>query len=171
MATITELLHEMEHEAQTTRKMLAQIPNNKLDFRPHPKSMDIRALATHIAEIPGWLSIIVEKDELDFAGDPYVAPPVNSAKDLLELFEKSYREGYNALKNADESQFSKPWTMRAGEEIFSVLPKSENIRMTFCQTVHHRAQLGVFLRLLDVPIPGSYGPSADEMEEYNKKLC
>jgi uncharacterized damage-inducible protein DinB len=60
--------------------------------------------------------------------------------------------------------------MRAGEEIFSVLPKSENIRHTFCQTVHHRAQLGVFLRLLDVPIPGSYGPSADEMEEYNKKL-
>lgn len=168
MATITELLKEMAAEADTTRKMLAQIPDGKLDYRPHPKSMNIRELGSHLAEIPGWLSIIIEKDELDFAGEPYVAPAVNSAKDLLELFEKSYEEGYTALKNADENQFSKPWTMRAGEQIFSTLPKSENIRMTFCQTVHHRAQLGVFLRLLDVPIPGSYGPSADEMEQYNQ---
>lgn len=168
MATINELLREMEFEAQTTRKMLAQIPDDKLDYRPHPKSMDIRALASHIAEIPSWLTIIIKKDELDFAAEPYVAPPVSSANDLLELFEKSYQEGFDALKNADESQFSKPWTMRAGDEIFSTLPKSENIRMTFCQIVHHRAQLGVYLRLLNVPIPGSYGPSADEMEQYEQ---
>ncbi|MBO9151984.1 DinB family protein [Chitinophaga sp. GCM10012297] len=170
MATITELLKEMASEAETTRKMLAQIPDDQLDYRPHPKSMNIRELATHIAEIPGWLSIIIEKDELDFAGEPYVAPPVSSAKDLLGLFEKSYEEGHAALKNADEGQFSKPWTMRAGEQVLSVAPKSENIRMTFCQTVHHRAQLGVFLRLLNVPIPGSYGPSADEMEQYNQQV-
>ncbi len=96
---------------------------------------------------------------------------MNSAKDLLAaVFEKSYREGYNALKGADEGQFSKPWTMRAGEEIFSVLPKSENIRHTFCQTVHHRAQLGVFLHLLNVPIPGSYGPSAARNGRIQQKL-
>lgn len=168
MATITELLREMEFEAQTTRKMLAQIPDDKLDYRPHRKSMDIRALASHIADIPGWIKLIIESDELDFAAEPYVAPPVSGSKDLLELFEKSYQKGYNALKNADESQFSKPWTMRSGKEIFSTLPKSENIRMSFCQIVHHRAQLGVYLRLLNVPIPGSYGPSADEMEQYEK---
>ncbi|WP_109697863.1 DinB family protein [Chitinophaga deserti] len=162
MATIPTLLKEMAREAETTRKMLGRIPTDKLDWRPHPKSMDIRTLATHIAELPTWTKMAIETDELDFAGMDWTPTPVSSAQDLLDIHEKALEEGRTSLESADESTFSKPWTLRTGDQIHAVNPKSEVIRMAYNQIVHHRAQLGVYLRLLDVPIPGSYGPSADE---------
>lgn len=162
MATIPALLKEMAREAETTRKMLGRIPSDKLDWRPHPKSMDMRSLATHIAELPAWAKMAVETDEIDFAAMAYTPPVVNSAQDLLDIHEKSLKEGYESLEQADESTFGQPWTLRTGDQVHGVSPKSEIIRMSYNQIVHHRAQLGVYLRLLDVPIPGSYGPSADE---------
>ena len=163
MDIIPMLLKEMEQEAETTRKMLSRVPNDQSDWQPHKKSMTIRQLATHIAEIPGWVTTGLTTDELDFAANAYEPTPVNNTEELLRLFEKSYGDGYAELSKATEADLLPTWTMRNGEQIYMKVTKAELIRTAFCQTVHHRAQLGVFLRLLDVPIPGSYGPSADEL--------
>ncbi len=161
---IQMLVKEMDQEAQTTRKMLSRIPDDKYDWKPHPKSMSIRQLAVHIAELPTWVSMALTTDELDFAKNAYAPAPVKNTKELLELLEKSLAEGRARLEKADEKQLAENWSLRHGEKIFFTSTKGEVIRMTYCQIVHHRAQLGVFLRLLDIPIPGSYGPSADETE-------
>jgi uncharacterized damage-inducible protein DinB len=163
MDIIPMLLKEMEQEAETTRKMLSRVPNDKYDWQPHKKSMTMRQLATHIAEIPGWVTTGLTTDELDFATNAYEPTPVNNTEELLSLFEKSYGDGYAELSKATETDLLPTWTMRNGEQVYMTVTKAELIRTAFCQTVHHRAQLGVFLRLLDVPIPGSYGPSADEL--------
>jgi len=163
MSQIQIFLKELDQEAEITRKMLACVPNDKYDWKPHRKSMTIKSLATHIAELPTWVSITLHTDELDFATSPYKPVDISNTKDLLSYFEKSYADGRSDLENAKEEELSKTWTMRNGDDIYTVSSKAEVIRMTFNQIVHHRAQLGVFLRLLDIPIPGSYGPSADEM--------
>lgn len=163
MSQIPALLKELEQEAQTTRKMLRIIPDDKYDWRPHPKSMNIRALATHIAELPSWVTLAVTTDELDFATTPYNPPVIETTTALLVLFETSLADGKSHLEKADDSLLTEKWTLRQGEQTFSVMTKYETIRHAYSQTVHHRAQLGVYLRLLDIPIPGSYGPSADDM--------
>lgn len=160
---IKMLLKELEQEAQTTKKMLERVPNDKYDWQPHPKSMSIRRLATHIAELPTWISMTLTTDELDFAKNPYQPENINHTGELLAYFEKCLADGKAHLVKATEEQLLQDWTLRNGDQIYSTSTKGEVIRMTYCQIVHHRAQLGVYLRLLDVPIPGSYGPSADEM--------
>lgn len=160
---IQMFLKELEQEAQTTRKMLQIVPNDKYDWQPHPKSMTIRRLATHIAELPGWITMTLHTDELDFSKEPYNPKPINNTTELMDYFEASYSESKSNLENAREEELSKTWVLRNGDEIYSSSTKAEVIRMTLNQIVHHRAQLGVFLRLLDIPIPGSYGPSADDM--------
>lgn len=162
MNLIPILVKEMQQEAQTTRKMLQRVPADKFDWKPHPKSMSLQTLATHIAELPGWVTMIVNTSELDFANSPYTPTMVKSTDDLVAVFERNLASGLASLENAKEEDLLPEWTLRNGEQIYSVDKKYEVIRMAFCQTVHHRAQLGVFLRLLDIPIPGSYGPSADE---------
>jgi len=161
---IPSLLKELEQEAITTRKMLERVPFDKFDWAPHPKSMTLKRLATHVAELPGWVAMALTTDELDFADNPYEAEVINNTADLLAYFEKSLASGRKELAAATEATLDENWTLRNGDQIYSVSPKGEVIRMSYCQTVHHRAQLGVFLRLLDIPIPGSYGPSADETE-------
>lgn len=162
MSTIQIFLKELNHESETTRKMLSRIPDDKYDWKPHPKSMSIRQLATHLAELPTWITMTLNTTELDFATSPYNPKPINNTKELMEYFEESYKDGKSHLENAKEEQLAESWTLRNGDQIYSTSPKAEVIRMTLNQIVHHRAQMGVFLRLLDVPIPGSYGPSADE---------
>lgn len=159
---IQMFLKELEQEALTTRKMLSRIPDDKYDWRPHPKSMNIRSLATHIAELPTWITLTLTTDELDFAGSPYTPVPINNTADLMAHFEKSLADGRTQLVDENEKHLNENWTLREGDTIYSVSTKMEVIRMTLSQIIHHRAQLGVFLRLLDVPIPGSYGPSADD---------
>ena len=148
-------------EGNTTRKMLSRVPDDKFDYAPHVKSMNIKRLATHIADLPGWIHFTLTTDELDFQ-TPYEVPDINNTKDLLAFFEKRYNDGLSQLIPENEKLLNKPWTLRNGETIYSTSPKIDIIRMALSQQIHHRAQLGVFLRLLDVPIPGSYGPSADE---------
>jgi uncharacterized damage-inducible protein DinB len=167
MTILNTFLSELELEAATTRKMLACVPHDKYDWKPHPKSMTIRQLATHIAELPSWIGMTLTTDELDFAANPYVAEKVDSTAELLAYFERMLEDGRQHLKSGDESTIEKPWTLRNGATIYSTRSKHDVLRMTFSQVIHHRAQLGVFLRLLDVKIPGSYGPSADEMEEWS----
>ena len=162
MEIIPMLVKEMEQEAQTTRKMLERVPNDKYDWKPHEKSMTIKRLATHIAELPNWVTMAFTTTELDFANTEYKVEDINNNEELLAYFERCYASGFSSLKNANEADLLPSWTLRSGEHIIQVMTRYELVRVAFCQTVHHRAQLGVFLRLLDIPIPGSYGPSADE---------
>jgi uncharacterized damage-inducible protein DinB len=162
MSQIQALLKEMEQEAATTRKMLSIVPDDKFDWQPHPKSMTIRQLATHIGELPGWVTMALHTSELDFAANPYKQVPINSNAELMDYFERTLANGHENLSKASEADLLPEWTLRNGDHILTVRSKGEVIRMTYSQIVHHRAQLGVFLRLLNIPIPGSYGPSADE---------
>jgi len=162
MSMIQMLLKEMDQEAVTTRKMLERVPEDKYDWSPHEKSMTMRRLATHIAELPSWITMTLTTDELDFNSNPYSSVMINNSAELLEHFEKSLADSKAQLSKATDENLEPMWTLRMGDKILSKTTKGEVIRMTYCQIVHHRAQLGVYLRLLNIPIPGSYGPSADE---------
>lgn len=165
MSMIETFLKEIKLEAATTRKMLQRVPDDKYDWQPHEKSMTLKRLATHVAELPGWVSMTLNTSELDFAVNGFEpSVEINNNTDLLAYFDKNQAECVEQLGNAIDAQMEEPWTLRNGSEIYSTSPKEDVIRMSISQTIHHRAQLGVFLRLLDVPIPGSYGPSADEPE-------
>ncbi|WP_448636371.1 DinB family protein [Pedobacter panaciterrae] len=164
MSRIKMYLKELEQEALTTRKMLQRVPTDKFEWQPHEKSMTIKRLATHIAELPTWITMAIKTDELDFADNPYQPADVNTTEELLAYFESSLVDGRSELKEENESLLDKDWTLRNGQQIYSVEPKADVIRMSINQIIHHRAQLGVFLRLLNIPIPGSFGPSADEMD-------
>ena len=148
-------------EGAITRNMLSRVQDDDFGFQPHPKSMNLKRLAVHIADLPGWIHMTFTTDELDFDG-PYKEPQVKDAADLMAYFEKRYAEGLSALVPENEKLLNKPWTLRNRDVIYSTNPKIEVIRMSLSQQIHHRAQLGVYLRLLNIPIPGSYGPSADE---------
>jgi uncharacterized damage-inducible protein DinB len=163
MELIKLLQKELEQEAVTTRKMLSLVPADKFDWQAHPKSMILKRLASHIAELPGWIEMAISTDELDFENNPYEAKDVKSKEELLAFFEECLEKGRVALANADVNTFSKEWILRSGDQIYSKETKYEVIRMSFSQIIHHRAQLGVNLRLLNIPLPGSYGPSADDM--------
>lgn len=158
---IPALLKEMEQEAVTTRKMLALVPDDKYGWQPHPKSMTLSALAVHLADVPAWVDMALNTEVLDFAATPYVPAQISSNAELMQVFEKAYEKGHSALSKAKESDLLGSWEMRIGEQVLVKLTKYETIRHAFAQTCHHRAQLGVYLRMLDIPIPGSYGPSAD----------
>lgn len=162
MEMIKIYLEDLNREAVTTRKMLERVPNDKFSWKPHAKSMDIKRLGTHIADLPNWITMVLTTSELDFASSPYKEPDLNTAEELLAYLEKSLANGRSHLLPEYEDRLEEPWTLRNGEQVYSVEPKYAVIRMALNQIVHHRAQLGVYLRLLDIPIPGSYGPSADE---------
>ena len=162
MTILQNFLQELEQETVTTRKMLSRIPEDQYDYRPHEKSMRLRDLAGHIAELPGWASMAFATTELDFATSPYSPPGFQNNAELLEFLEKSVAGAEAALKNAAEEDLSPEWILRSGDEVLMKTTKAGVVRMALSQIIHHRAQLGVYLRLLNVPIPGSYGPSADE---------
>lgn len=162
MEILPLLLKEFEQEAKTTRKFLERVPIDKFGWKPHEKSMTMQNLVVHIAELPGWVDMAFKVDEIDFATNPYKPTPVSSSKELLDLHQKSVESGKTAMEQADETDLLPIWTLRNGDQVLGVMTKYEVIRHSFSQTTHHRAQLGVYLRLLNIPIPQSYGPSADE---------
>ena len=162
MSTLKEFLNELEQESIVTRKMLERIPADKHDWQPHVKSMNISALGGHIAELPGWISMAFTTDGWDFESNPYTPPVWNTTEELLAFFEKGFIEAKLHLENGKEEDLQPGWTLRNGAQTYMNITKAELVRHALCQTIHHRAQLGVYLRLLDIPIPGTYGPSADE---------
>jgi uncharacterized damage-inducible protein DinB len=148
-------------EAAITRKFLERVPDSSYDYKPHEKSMVMKYLITHLADLPGWVHLVLTTDELNFQS-AYEQPDIKNNKDLLNYFDKRYNDGLSVLTSEYEKEMNKPWTLRNGGTVYSTNPKFDVIRMALSQQIHHRAQLGVYLRLLNVPIPGSYGPSADE---------
>jgi uncharacterized damage-inducible protein DinB len=161
MTFIDYFKQQFIEEGAITRKMLSRIPDDQFEFSPHPRSMNMKRLATHVADLPGWIHMTFTTDEIDFA-KPYEQPEISSTADLMNYFERRYADGLSTLVPANEKVLNKPWTLRNGDIVYSTDPKIDIIRMSLSQQIHHRAQLGVYLRLLDIPIPGSYGPSADE---------
>ncbi len=164
MTEIETYLQEFVAEAATTRKMLALVPTDKLEWQPHPKSMTIKSLASHVADIASWVKFAIISDVIDIANPEFATPKMSSSNEILTYFEKCQAESEIVLKNADEQTLGNSWQLTYGEQIIMDITKAGCIRHAISQTIHHRAQLGVYLRLLDIPIPGSYGPSADEMD-------
>lgn len=163
MSQIAAFKKELGKEAEITRKMLSVIPTDKFDWKPHPKSMTIKVLAEHLVDIFTWFGMTLTTSELDFAKNPYKPEAATNTPELIALFEKNAAQANIAFENGKDEQLTEMWTMKNGDEIWVNDPKYDVIRMCFAQIIHHRAQMGVFLRLLNIPIPGSYGPSADEL--------
>jgi len=164
MNTITSYFeNQLKEEAEITRKMLKIVPDDQYNWKPHPKSMTIRQLATHIAELPGWIPMGINTEVLDFAKSDYKPTPIDNNGELMKAFEDNQKLALESLSKTDDDYLQNSWTMRNGDQVYMTTTKENVIKMAISQTIHHRAQLGVFLRLLNIPIPGSYGPSADEM--------
>jgi uncharacterized damage-inducible protein DinB len=154
---------ELQQEAATTKKILELVPFDNPGWKPHDKSMTLDRLAGHVAELSAWVGAILDHDEMDFAKIDYKPPVVKSTEELTAMHDKNIADAAACLKKHPDEDFMKNWKLRNGEEIYFDLPKAAVLRsMVYNHIVHHRAQLGVYLRLLGVPIPGSYGPSADE---------
>ncbi len=164
MDIIKLLKHELTEEAVTTRKFLALVPFDKPDFAPHERSMKMMDLVTHIADLMSWPKLGVETDELDFATAPYNPTKVENNDQLIAILDKGLNESLASLSEVEEAFLERPWILRTGEIIHAEMTKYGLIRVSLNQITHHRAQLGVYLRLLNIPIPGSYGPSADEQK-------
>ena len=162
MTIISQFISELESEAVTTRNMISRIPADKLDWAPHAKSMKMRNLAVHIAELPGWIEMAFETDQLDFAANPYEPLTVENTDEVLAHFEECMGKAKAHLLEENAKKLGQRWVLRQGDMILWDADRWGVIRMAISQMIHHRAQLGVYLRLLDIPIPGSYGPSADE---------
>ncbi len=131
-----------------------------MEWRPHPKSMTIKQLANHLAEMPQWVVAIMEKDELNLEG--YKAPDYRNKEDIIKLLRKGASSAEAALRKSDEV-YQELWKLKKGEHIMVEMPRMNVLRtLALNQLPHHRAQLGVYFRLLDIPVPSTYGPSADE---------
>jgi uncharacterized damage-inducible protein DinB len=156
-------LSELKQEAIATRQLLAIVPFAEGEFKPHAKSMTLLRLSTHVAEISGWWKECILDNELDFA-KPASSPPkeFKSTQDLVDLHDKHITQAIQILTDIDEKEFDKMWTMRSGDQIFFTLPKGQVAR-TWCLNhwYHHRGQLTVYLRLLNVPLPATYATTAD----------
>lgn len=156
------LISELKHEAANTRKLLELVPEDKFDWQPHEKSMSLIRLAAHIANLGNWTSMTIETDELDIGG-PFKPFVPASREELLRFHDEAQAHSEAALETAAPELFMKPWTLKKNGAVIMELPKAAIIRsMCFNHVIHHRGQLSVYLRLLDVPIPGMYGPSADD---------
>jgi len=166
MALKDALLAEFDPEMANTRKTLERVPEDKLAWKPHVKSTSLGGLATHLGNIPSWVKNTFEQDELDIA--PPGAPPfrleeAKSRSELLSAFDKNVANGRAALESASDEKWREPWSLLHGGNKIFTMPRTAVMRsFVMNHLIHHRAQLGVYLRLLDVPVPSIYGPSADE---------
>lgn len=159
-----KLISELKHEAISTRKMLERLPVEKADWKPHEKSMSLATLALHIADIPSFVSLIVGRDELDFTSGDYAVSLVSDFDKAVQIFDERLENAVADLEKIQDEEFLKQdWTLRSGDHVIFTLPRLVALRtLAFSHLIHHRGQLSVYLRLLDIPVPGIYGPSADE---------
>ncbi|HEV3077328.1 MAG TPA: DinB family protein [Thermoanaerobaculia bacterium] len=162
MALIDPILDELTREAATTRRVLERVPSDQLGWRPHPKSKSAGELAWHIAAIPGRMARIVQEDDVDIA-TVKPAPMPETTAGIVELFDRQVAEAKELLAPLDDAALSRVTTMRRGDlKIFSG-PKLALLRtLMLNHGYHHRGQLSVYLRLLNVSVPSIYGPTADE---------
>ena len=151
---------EFDQEMATTRRALERVPTDKGEFKPHPKSFPLGHLAQLIAGRPGWITNMVTATELDLTKQTGYS--LESTETLVSRFDKLVAEARGAILAAKESDFDVPWSLKMGDKVLLTMPRGQNIRSTLNHLIHHRGQLSVYLRLVDVPVPSMYGPTADE---------
>lgn len=153
-------LKELEAEANASRKCLERIPENLFDWKPHEKSMKLGYLALLVAEIPKWLTVMIEDSEIDFATFEHFQPKTTA--ELVAHFDENLAGARRALQNISDEEMTKMFALKNNGEMIFSSPKEENISSTINHLVHHRGQLTVFMRLKDIEVPSIYGPSADD---------
>jgi uncharacterized damage-inducible protein DinB len=158
------IIRELEHEAKATREMLSRVPADKLDWSPHAKSMPIGALATHLAVIPGNMARALEAGELNMSS-PRPRPTLTSGAEFVAEFDRSLAAITAALADQTDEGMFEPFSMIRDGAILTTMPRATFLRTVLMNhSVHHRGQLSVYLRLLDLPVPATYGASADERQ-------
>lgn len=163
MAINEPLIAELHQEAAMTKRLLERVPMDKADWKPHEKSMSLGRLASHVAELFGWITFTLDTDGIDWATFEYKPELPKTADELVAVLDKNVSGADASLKSADDAKFMEMWTMRAGEQVYFSLPKIAVIRTSaYNHLYHHRGQLTVYLRELGVPLPPIYGPTADE---------
>lgn len=166
MSYASLILPDFEPEMASTRKVLERVPEDKLDWQPHPKSHTIGWNANHLAEMPGWVSSTMSATALDIApvnGPRYQSPSFRQRQQILDLFDQNVAEARAALAKAQEADFDVTWSLLNAGQPLMTMPRRAVLRsFVVNHVVHHRAVLCVYLRLNDIPVPGMYGPSGDE---------
>jgi uncharacterized damage-inducible protein DinB len=159
---VDALLPEFDREMTTTRKLLERVPDDKFEWKPHPRSMTLGQLAQHVATIPMWGSVTITQPGIDLGGSNQL-PAVKTRADLLAMFDKHVGETRAALNGRTDGEFMESWTLKSSGHTVFTAPKASVWRsFVMNHVIHHRAQLSVYLRMNDVPVPSIYGPSADE---------
>ena len=162
MSKKDDFLVELKRESASTRKMLERVPMDKLAWRPHPKSNSLEQLAKHIANLPNMLIHAITVDEHNVMGVPPL-PPLESTEQLLGWFDDNIAKAIAAYADFTDDLLDRKWELKAGDRVYISTTKQDAMRyLYFNHTYHHRGQMSVYLRLLDVPVPGMYGPTADE---------
>lgn len=159
--TIPEtLLPEFDEEMASTRKVLERVPDGKGEWRPHPKSFPMAHLAQLVSWMPGWITNTLQATELNLAGG--AGYTFEKTATLLAGFDRNVREARKAIEKSRDADFAVPWSLKMGDRVLFTAPRGRVVRQHINHLVHHRAQLTVYLRLNDVPVPSIYGPTADE---------
>ena len=160
MSISETLLPELDMEMATTRKVLERIPTDKGKWKPHPKSFSLGHLAQLVAAMPGWITNAVQETELNLGG--FSGYTYEKTEDLLKSFDKNVTGARKAIASARDADFMVPWSLKHGDHVIFTMPRAVVVRQTINHLVHHRGQLTVYMRLIDVPVPSIYGPTADE---------
>ena len=160
MTIAQTLLPEFDLEMASTRKAIARVPTEKADWKPHPKSFSLAHLTQLIATMPGWIVNMATHTELDLAEGPGYSN--QSTESLLDTFDTLVAKARAALAASSDADLEVPWSLKRSGTVLFTLPRAATIRQTINHLIHHRGQLTVYLRLIDVPVPSMYGPTADE---------
>ncbi len=163
MAFGAALIPEFDHEMANTRKALERVPEDKFGWKPHDKSGSMIWLAGHVANIPSWAGFIFGGEFFDIEAGGTPPPAPKTRKELLDAFDQNVKNARTAIQSASDDQWMKPWSLKAGARTIFTQPRVGVIRgMVMNHLIHHRAQLTVYLRMNNVPVPALYGPSGDE---------
>jgi len=165
MKTMNPMVDQLDREADRSRRVLERVPEGKDDWKPHPKSMPLGRLAQLVATMPSWVSMIVQRDDLDLnppGGSNFNQPPLRTQRELVQALDRGVEEARETLEKATDDHLAKPWRLLVAGKVVSEDPRTIVLRDTMMHWAHHRGQLTVYLRLCDVPVPAIYGPSADE---------
>jgi uncharacterized damage-inducible protein DinB len=166
MSIAESLLPEFDQEVATTRKHLERTPAAHADWKPHAKSMSLGGLAVHLAELLTWASMTLKHTEFDLnppGGKSYTSPKFQSVPALLALFDENVKQARAAIAATSDKDFMVPWSLKSGGQTYFTMPRIAVVRsFVMNHLIHHRGQFSVYLRLKDVPVPQTYGPTADE---------
>jgi len=160
MSIAASLLPEFDQEMATTRRLLERVPSDRGQWKPHPKSFALGHLAQLVSWMPGWIANTMRHTDLNLATAPGYS--FETTETLLAGFDQNVREAREALRSSQDSDFAIPWSLKRGDQVLFTAPRGSVVRMHISHLSHHRGQLTVYLRLIDVPIPSIYGPTADE---------